>query len=97
MGGAREILIKLYTSLKYSYSSNTSTGTYFLLYDFIDYFSKDVATILPREKFLEIMNTIFNKASEAEREAIIFQVRLHSFYDFLLNEILLSVKHNIGF
>ncbi|XP_055696890.1 acetylcholinesterase [Phlebotomus papatasi] len=53
--------------------SNKDEGTYFLLYDFIDYFSKDVATILPREKFLEIMNTIFNKASEAEREAIIFQ------------------------
>lgn len=49
-------------------------GTYFLLYDFIDYFEKDAATSLPRDKFLEIMNTIFNKASEPEREAIIFQV-----------------------
>ncbi|XP_059611490.1 acetylcholinesterase [Phlebotomus argentipes] len=53
--------------------SNKDEGTYFLLYDFIDYFSKDVATSLPREKFLEIMNTIFSKISEAEREAIIFQ------------------------
>lgn len=48
-------------------------GTYFLLYDFIDYFDKDDATNLPREKYLEIMNTIFNKATEQEREAIIFQ------------------------
>lgn len=53
--------------------SNKDEGTYFLLYDFIDYFDKDEATSLPREKFLEIMNTIFNKASEPEREAIIFQ------------------------
>ncbi|CAD7084335.1 unnamed protein product [Hermetia illucens] len=53
--------------------SNKDEGTYFLLYDFIDYFDKDVATSLQREKFLEIMNTIFNKASEPEREAIIFQ------------------------
>lgn len=50
-------------------------GTYFLLYDFIDYFEKDSATALTREKFLEIMNTIFNKASDAEKETIIFQVR----------------------
>uniref|UniRef100_U5ESU7 Carboxylic ester hydrolase n=1 Tax=Corethrella appendiculata TaxID=1370023 RepID=U5ESU7_9DIPT len=53
--------------------SNKDEGTYFLLYDFIDYFEKDAATSLPREKFLEIMNTIFNKATEPEREAIIFQ------------------------
>ncbi|XP_049534871.1 acetylcholinesterase isoform X4 [Anopheles darlingi] len=53
--------------------SNRDEGTYFLLYDFIDYFEKDAATSLPRDKFLEIMNTIFNKASEPEREAIIFQ------------------------
>jgi hypothetical protein len=54
----------------------SSPGTYFLLYDFIDYFEKDAPTALPREKFIEIMNTIFNKASEPEREAIIFQVKL---------------------
>ncbi|XP_061402857.1 acetylcholinesterase [Musca vetustissima] len=48
-------------------------GTYFLLYDFIDYFDKDDATSLPRDKYLEIMNNIFQKASQAEREAIIFQ------------------------
>lgn len=51
-----------------------STGTYFLLYDFIDYFSREAATSLSREKFLEIMNTIFAKVTDAEREAIIFQV-----------------------
>ncbi|XP_032576532.1 acetylcholinesterase isoform X1 [Drosophila sechellia] len=48
-------------------------GTYFLLYDFIDYFDKDDATALPRDKYLEIMNNIFGKATQAEREAIIFQ------------------------
>lgn len=52
-------------------------GTYFLLYDFIDYFEKDAPTSLPRDKFLEIMNTIFSKASEAERETIIFQVNIY--------------------
>lgn len=50
------------------------TGTYFLLYDFIDYFEKDAATALPRDKFLEILNQIFNKATEPEREAIRFMV-----------------------
>lgn len=53
--------------------SNKDEGTYFLLYDFIDYFEKDAPTSLPRAKFLEIMNTIFNKHSEPERETIIFQ------------------------
>lgn len=54
--------------------SHLLAGTYFLLYDFIDYFERDAPTSLPREKFIEIMNTIFSKASEAERETIIFQV-----------------------
>lgn len=49
-------------------------GTYFLLYDFIDYFEKDGPTALARDKFLDIMNTIFNKMTEAERATIIFQV-----------------------
>ncbi|XP_049305382.1 acetylcholinesterase isoform X1 [Bactrocera dorsalis] len=48
-------------------------GTYFLLYDFIDYFDKDEATSLPRDKYLEIMNNIFGKVTQAEREAIIFR------------------------
>uniref|UniRef100_A0A1A9WHS6 Carboxylic ester hydrolase n=1 Tax=Glossina brevipalpis TaxID=37001 RepID=A0A1A9WHS6_9MUSC len=52
-------------------------GTYFLLYDFIDYFDKDEATSLPRDKYLEIMNNIFNKATQAEREAIIFQLLVY--------------------
>lgn len=45
-----------------------------MLYDFIDYFEKDAATSLPRNKFTEIMNTIFSKFSEPERETIIFEV-----------------------
>lgn len=55
------------------------SGTYFLLYDFIDYFEKDGPTSLPHSKFLEIMNTIFSKYSEAERETIIFQVFANTF------------------
>lgn len=51
-------------------------GTYFLLYDFIDYFDRSLPTQLSREKFLDIMNTIFNKVSQPEREAIIFQVSM---------------------
>lgn len=57
-----------------SLSLSLVAGTYFLLYDFIDYFDKDDATALPRDKYLEIMNNIFGKATQAEREAIIFQV-----------------------
>ncbi|XP_070503332.1 acetylcholinesterase isoform X1 [Chironomus tepperi] len=53
--------------------SNRDEGTYFLLYDFIDYFDRSLPTQLSREKFLDIMNTIFTKASQPEREAIIFQ------------------------
>jgi hypothetical protein len=54
--------------------SATFTGTYFLLYDFIDYFDRSLPTQLSREKFLYIMEQIFNKVSQPEREAIIFQV-----------------------
>lgn len=50
------------------------TGTYFLLYDFIDYFDRDTPTQLPREKFVDIMDTIFGKFSNPEKEAIMFQV-----------------------
>lgn len=49
-------------------------GTYFILYDFIDYFEKDGPSFLQRDKFLEIINTIFKNFSEVEREAIVFQV-----------------------
>jgi hypothetical protein len=50
------------------------SGTYFILYDFIQYFKKDDPSVLEREKFLEIINTIFKTWSQLEREAIIFQV-----------------------
>lgn len=50
------------------------SGTYFILYDFIDFFEKDQASFLERDKFLNIINTIFKNMSQIEREAIIFQV-----------------------
>nr|AHW29554.1 acetylcholinesterase 2 [Cyrtorhinus lividipennis] len=53
--------------------SNLDEGTYFLLYDFIDYFSKDNQVKLTRDKFLELVNTIFKNMTKLEREAIIFQ------------------------
>lgn len=49
-------------------------GTYFLLYDFIDYFQKDAPTALSVERYEEIMNTIFHKFNKQERETIIFKV-----------------------
>lgn len=52
------------------------SGTYFILYDFIDFFEKDQASALEREKFLNIINTIFKNMSQIEQEAIIFQVSL---------------------
>lgn len=71
-----DILTFMFPILRFRHNSRTFlySGTYFLLYDFIDYFEKDGPTSLPRSKFLEIMNTIFSKYSEAERETIIFQV-----------------------
>jgi hypothetical protein len=62
--------LKKFTFLTYYF---IFTGTYFLLYDFIDYFDRSLPTQLSREKFLDIMNTIFSKATQPEREAIIFQ------------------------
>ncbi|XP_034939406.1 acetylcholinesterase isoform X2 [Chelonus insularis] len=53
--------------------NNQNEGTYFILYDFIDYFEKDQPSFLQREKFLSIINTIFKNMSEVEREAIAFQ------------------------
>ncbi|KAI9554499.1 hypothetical protein GHT06_019772 [Daphnia sinensis] len=53
--------------------TNQDEGTYFILYDFIQYFKKDDPSVLEREKFLEIINTIFKTWSQLEREAIIFQ------------------------
>lgn len=53
------------------------SGTYFLLYDFLDYFEKDGPSFLQREKFLEIVQTIFKDFSDIKREAIVFQVKYY--------------------
>jgi hypothetical protein len=50
-----------------------------LLYDFIDYFDRDTPTQLLREKFVDIMDTIFGKFTNPEKEAIMFQVRVSIF------------------
>ncbi|KAG7156934.1 Acetylcholinesterase-like 3 [Homarus americanus] len=44
-----------------------------MLYDFLDYFNKDDATELERDKFLAIIDQIFKDWSPIEKEAIIFQ------------------------
>ncbi|KAI4491257.1 hypothetical protein M0802_010291 [Mischocyttarus mexicanus] len=48
-------------------------GTYFILYDFIDFFDKDTASYLDRDKFVGIIDTIFKNMSQIERDAIKFQ------------------------
>ncbi|XP_066596786.1 acetylcholinesterase-like [Prorops nasuta] len=53
--------------------NNQNEGTYFILYDFMDFFEKDNAIVLDREKFENIINTIFKNMSSVEREAILFQ------------------------
>ncbi|XP_012251618.2 acetylcholinesterase [Athalia rosae] len=53
--------------------NNKNEGTYFILYDFIDYFEKDGPSFLQRDKFLDIINTIFKNMSTLERDAITFQ------------------------
>ncbi|NP_001303635.1 acetylcholinesterase-like precursor [Cimex lectularius] len=53
--------------------SNLDEGTYFMLYDFIDYFEKDGPIFLQRDKYLDIVNTIFKNMITLERDAIIFQ------------------------
>lgn len=60
------------------------TGTYFLLYDFLDYFEKDGPSFLQREKFLEIVDTIFKEFSKIKREAIVFQVSIFKAFIILL-------------
>lgn len=72
--GRGQVTLVAHIHTHFSLSLSLVAGTYFLLYDFIDYFDKDDATALPRDKYLEIMNNIFGKATQAEREAIIFQV-----------------------
>ncbi|XP_043274489.1 acetylcholinesterase-like [Venturia canescens] len=53
--------------------NNQNEGTYFILYDFIDYFDKDQPVLLTRDKFLGIIKNIFKNMSDIEREAIAFQ------------------------
>ncbi|XP_020279976.1 acetylcholinesterase-like [Pseudomyrmex gracilis] len=53
--------------------NNKNEGTYFILYDFIDFFEKDQPSFLERDKFLTIINSIFKNMSEIEKQAIIFQ------------------------
>ncbi|XP_058804546.1 acetylcholinesterase-like [Phymastichus coffea] len=53
--------------------NNENEGTYFILYDFIDYFEKDNPSSLDRSKFIQIINTIFKNMTKIEREAIAFQ------------------------
>lgn len=50
------------------------SGTYFILYDFIDYFEKDGPSFLQRDKYHDIVNTIFKNMSRLEKDAIVFQV-----------------------
>ena len=55
------------------------SGTFFILYDFIQYFKKDNPSFLPRSDFLEIIEKIFGEqwpVSQLEKDAIIFQVFL---------------------
>ena len=54
------------------------SGTYFILYDFLDHFKKDNRIFLQRAAFLNIIDTIFGDqwpVSQLEKEAIIFQVK----------------------
>lgn len=56
--------------------TNQDEGTFFILYDFIDYFKKDNPSFLPRAAFLEIIDSIFGSqwpVSQLEKDAIIFQ------------------------
>lgn len=53
--------------------NNENEGTYFILYDFIEYFQKDTASFLERDKFIHIIDTIFKNMSQIERDAIMFQ------------------------
>ncbi|KAI4477122.1 hypothetical protein M0804_012943 [Polistes exclamans] len=54
-------------------SLGCNIGTYFILYDFIDFFDKDTASFLERDKFVGIIDTIFKNMSQIERDAIKFQ------------------------
>jgi len=68
------------------YSFPLLPGTYFLLYDFVDFFDRTSATALPREKFVQIVNVIFKDRTQLERDAIIYQVKLRFSARFCVNE-----------
>ncbi|XP_050542829.1 acetylcholinesterase-like [Daktulosphaira vitifoliae] len=53
--------------------SNLNEGTYFLLYDFVDFFNRESATQLTKDKFEHIINVIFKDRTQLERDAIIYQ------------------------
>ncbi|KAK9504156.1 hypothetical protein O3M35_010549 [Rhynocoris fuscipes] len=53
--------------------SNLDEGTYFILYDYIDYFDKDSPSFLERDKFLDLINAIFKNMTKLEKDAIIFK------------------------
>uniref|UniRef100_A0A8D8LMI8 Acetylcholinesterase n=1 Tax=Cacopsylla melanoneura TaxID=428564 RepID=A0A8D8LMI8_9HEMI len=58
--------------------SNQDEGTYFLLYDFIDYFEKDGPSTLPREKFLILVNQIFKVKPDSDQASAI----IHEYTDW---------------
>nr|XP_023021546.1 acetylcholinesterase [Leptinotarsa decemlineata] len=62
-----------YEDMEILLGSNHDEGTYFLLYDFIDFFEKDGPSFLQREKYHDIIDTIFKNMSRLERDAIVFQ------------------------
>ncbi|XP_018327669.1 acetylcholinesterase [Agrilus planipennis] len=62
-----------YEDMEILLGSNNDEGTYFILYDFIDYFEKDGPSYLQRDKYHEIINQIFKNMSRLEKDAIVFQ------------------------
>lgn len=53
--------------------SNLNEGSYFILYDFMNYFTKDGPSLLRREEVMEIIGSVFRNFSQIEREAVGFQ------------------------
>uniref|UniRef100_T1J8Q3 Carboxylic ester hydrolase n=1 Tax=Strigamia maritima TaxID=126957 RepID=T1J8Q3_STRMM len=53
--------------------SNLNEGTYFILYDFMNYFDKDGPSLLKREEMMEMVGSIFRSFSQIEKEAVGFQ------------------------
>ncbi len=50
------------------------TGTYFILYDFIEKFTKDGPNCMDNTLFLETVDDVFKNLTAAQRSAIRFQV-----------------------